>query len=113
MHAHAADLRVEIEREDGERDADALCLSLLEDWREAELSPRERALAEYAEKLTRSPQEMCEADVAALRTAGLEDVAIHDLIQVTAYFNYINRVADAVNVDLEPEMPPHPRPDER
>ena len=39
---------------------------------------------------------------------GLEDVAIHDLIQVTAYFNYINRVADAVHVDLEPEMPPYP-----
>ena len=113
MHAHAADLRVEIKKDGGGRDADALCDALLEDWREAQLSPRERALAGYAEKLTCSPQKMCEADVVALRTAGLDDVAIHDLIQVTAYFNYINRIADAVNVDLEPEMPPHPRPAER
>ncbi len=51
---------------------------------------------------------MSEADVEELRSVGLDDVAIHDLIQVTAYFNYINRIADAVNVDLEPEMPPHP-----
>ena len=48
-------------------------------------------------------------DVAALRRAGFEDLAIHDAVQVIAYFNYINRVADALHVDLEPEMPPHPR----
>ena len=40
--------------------------------------------------------------------AGLDDVAIHDLIQVTGYFNYINRIADGVDVELEPEMPPRP-----
>ena len=60
------------------------------------------------EKLTLSPQAMSEADVEDLRAAGLDDVVIHDLIQVTAYFNYINRIADAANVNLEPEMPPHP-----
>ncbi|MEM7309338.1 MAG: hypothetical protein AAF682_21830 [Planctomycetota bacterium] len=49
---------------------------------------------------------MAEADVDALRGHGLSDEAIHDAIQVIAYFNYINRVADAANVDLEPEMPP-------
>ena len=108
MHAHAADLRVEINKEGGERDADELSQKILTGWRDAELSPLEMALAGYAEKLTLSPQAMNEADVQALRAVGLDDVAIHDLIQVTAYFNYINRIADAVNVDLEPEMPPHP-----
>lgn len=44
-----------------------------------------------------------------LRAAGLDDVAIHDAIQVVAYFNYVNRVADGVHVDLEPGMPPYPR----
>lgn len=44
-----------------------------------------------------------------LRTVGLDDVAIHDAVQVIAYFNYINRVADAIDVELEPEYPPHPR----
>jgi uncharacterized peroxidase-related enzyme len=107
MHAHAADLRVEIKREGDERDVEELCRALLAGWRDAELSPLESALAGYAEKLTLSPQEMSERDVEGLRAVGLDDVAIHDLIQVTAYFNYINRIADAVNVDLEPEMPPH------
>jgi len=108
MHAHAADLRAEIEREDEGRDAAAISASVLEGWRDAELTSLERALCEYAEKLTRSPQDMTEADVDGLREVGLDDVAIHDLIQVSAYFNYINRIADAVHVDLEPEMPPYP-----
>ena len=51
---------------------------------------------------------MTEADVEALRAHGLDDVAIHEAIQVVAYFNYVNRVADAVDVELEPEMPPRP-----
>jgi len=46
--------------------------------------------------------------VQALRDLGLTDEAIHEAIQVIAYFNYINRVADAVRVDLEPGMPPYP-----
>jgi alkylhydroperoxidase family enzyme len=51
---------------------------------------------------------MGERDVAALRDAGFDDVAIHDAIQVIAYFNYINRIADAIHVDLEPGMPAYP-----
>lgn len=51
---------------------------------------------------------MTEADVEQLRRQGFDDHAIHDAIQVIAYFNYINRVADAVHVDLEPEMAPYP-----
>ncbi len=52
---------------------------------------------------------MSEADVLALRGFGFDDVTIHDAIQVVGYFNYVNRIADAVHVDLEPEMPPDPR----
>ncbi len=47
-------------------------------------------------------------DVASLRAVGCDDIAIHDAIQVISYFNYINRVADAVHVELEPEMSPYP-----
>jgi alkylhydroperoxidase family enzyme len=39
----------------------------------------------------------------ALRGQGWSDAAIHDAIQVIAYFNYINRVADAVGIEDEPE----------
>ena len=48
---------------------------------------------------------MSEADLEPLRAVGLGDPAIHEAIQVIAWFNYINRVADAVHVDLEPGMP--------
>ena len=43
-------------------------------------------------------------DVETLRSAGFDDVAINDAVQVIAYFNYINRVADCLGVDLEPGM---------
>lgn len=51
---------------------------------------------------------MRESDVVTMRTAGFSDVAIHDAVQVIGYFNYINRIADAIHVDLEPEMTPYP-----
>lgn len=44
---------------------------------------------------------MGEADVQGLRAAGLDDVAIHDATQIIGFFNYINRVADALGVQPE------------
>ncbi|MEZ5976149.1 MAG: peroxidase [Planctomycetota bacterium] len=80
----------------------------LEGWRRAGVGEVDQALCRYAEKLTRTPGLMTEGDVAELRGLGLDDEAIHDAIQVIAYFNYINRIADAVHVDLEADMPPYP-----
>jgi alkylhydroperoxidase family enzyme len=51
---------------------------------------------------------MARSDVEDLRAAGFDDRAILDAIQVVSYFNYINRLADAVHVDVEPEMTPYP-----
>lgn len=79
-------------------------LAIANDWRSADLSATDRALCLYAEKLTKTPQAMDRDDVAALRAAGLGDEAIHSATQVVAYFNYINRVADGLDVELEPEM---------
>jgi alkylhydroperoxidase family enzyme len=45
-------------------------------------------------------------DADALRAVGLDDAAIHDAIQVIAYFNYINRVADGVGIGPEPDWGP-------
>ena len=53
--------------------------------------------------LTRQPPAVGEADVTRLRGEGWSDAAIHDAIQVVSYFNYINRVAEAVGVEDEPE----------
>ena len=49
------------------------------------------------------------ASIKAGVTSLLDASAIHDAIQVVGYFNYINRIADAVDVELEPEMDPDPR----
>ena len=75
------------------------------DWRQAELSPRERALCEFAVKLTHLASEIDQADVDALRDHGLDDATISDAIQVVGYFNYVTRVADGVGIDDEPEWP--------
>jgi uncharacterized peroxidase-related enzyme len=62
-----------------------------------------RALCDFAVRLTRDPAAIGGADIETLRGLGLDDPAIHDAIQVIAYFNYINRVAEAVGIDDEPE----------
>ena len=62
-----------------------------------------RALCDFAVKLTLTPAAVSRADVDGLRTQGWDDRAIHDAIQVIAYFNYINRVAEAVGIEGEPE----------
>ena len=76
----------------------------MKDWRTAALTQRQAALCAYAEKLTRRPSHMSPDDLTPLRQAGLTDRDILDAVQVIGYFNYINRVADALGVDLEPEM---------
>jgi NAD(P)H-hydrate epimerase len=65
------------------------------------LPPRLAALCRYALKLTRAPEAMERADVEALRAHGLDDRAIVDANQVVSYFNYVNRVADGLGVELE------------
>lgn len=71
------------------------------EWRAAPLSDADRAMLEYAEKLTLRPWEMVEADVQALRAAGFSDTAILDINQVTGYYAYVNRLADGLGVELE------------
>jgi uncharacterized peroxidase-related enzyme len=75
------------------------------DYTRAPLDAATCAVLNYAAKLTRQPASVAPADIEHLRSVGLSDQAIHDAAQVTAYFNYINRVADGLGVDLEPEMP--------
>ena len=72
-------------------------------YRKANLSPRERALCDFAVKLTTLASEVDESDVEALRAEGLSDTDVSDAIQVIAYFNYVTRVADGVGIEDEAE----------
>lgn len=65
------------------------------------LDPRMRALCTYAIRLTRAPAAVREDDVGLLRTEGIDDRAIVDANQVVAYFNYVNRIAQGLGVELE------------
>jgi uncharacterized peroxidase-related enzyme len=82
---------------------DARVAAATADWREAELNSRERALAAYADKLTRAPGDMVEEDVTSLRAAGLTDRDILDANMITAYFNFVNRLAAGLGVEFTAE----------
>ena len=69
-----------------------------------------RALSDFAVLLTEQPAAVTKADVDGLRPHGLDDAAIHDAIQVVAYFNYINRIAEGVGIEDEPEWGPRDGP---
>ena len=108
------DLRVEVEKElsrdpavpEAERAERARAFAQDIGAQGSEVAPGERlrALLQYAERLTLAPASVQDVHVAALREVGLDDRAIHDAAQVAAYFAYINRIADGLGVDLEPEM---------
>jgi uncharacterized protein YciW len=55
----------------------------------------------YVQKLTKESYNIKENDVKALRKVGFTDRDIFDINQVTAYFNYVNRIADGLGVALE------------
>ena len=55
----------------------------------------------YALKLTRTPALVTGEDIAALYAAGLTDLGVHDAACVVAYFNFVNRIADGLGVELE------------
>jgi len=70
------------------------------------LNERERAMVNYALKLTRRPSQMVQDDLTPLRNAGLVDREILDLAMIVSYFAYVNRLADGLGVELEPGGPP-------
>ncbi len=56
----------------------------------------------YVEKLTLLPSSVNQSDIAALRATGFEDRDILAIAEVTAYYAYVNRIADGLGVAVEP-----------
>ncbi len=84
---------------------DNLLAELERDPSVARLTARQRAMVTYAIKLTREPANMERQDVNALREVEFDDAAILAIAEVTAYYAYVNRIADGLGVELEPDDP--------
>lgn len=67
----------------------------------AAIGKEEKLMLTYVKKLTESPKQVKKKDVENLRKLGFTDRDIFDINQITAYFNYVNRIADGLGVDLE------------
>jgi uncharacterized peroxidase-related enzyme len=78
-----------------------LAEAVIPDWRDAEVPHRLRAVFEYAAKLTNSPADVGREDIERLREAGLDDRGILDVAQIVSYFNFVNRMAEGLGVELE------------
>lgn len=77
---------------------DALVEAISTDWRTASLSAREWAMLEYAELITQDATQVSPATLDGLRAHGFDDVALLQITTIASWFNYINRMADALGV---------------
>jgi len=75
----------------------------MEDYRQAALEPPLRLLLDFAVQVTLEVHTVNEARIAGLREAGWEDAAILEAVEIIGFFNYYNRMADALGVEPEPE----------
>ncbi len=69
-------------------------------WRKADITPRQKAMLNFALKVTERANEVDEDDHAALREAGFDDAAIWDIAAIAAFFGMSNRLANVA--DLRP-----------
>ncbi|HZY87864.1 MAG TPA: hypothetical protein VFE78_23710 [Gemmataceae bacterium] len=77
---------------------EGLAAALRRDYRQAELSDQDRAMLDFAARLTTTAYKLTADDLDRLRAVGFDDVGILQVTLIAAWFNYINRVADALGV---------------
>ncbi len=77
----------------------------LDDPDDADISTKQRAVLEYARKLTATPHEVSKKDVESLRDESISDAEILRINMIVSYFNFVNRIAVGLGVDFsEDEM---------
>jgi uncharacterized peroxidase-related enzyme len=80
---------------------EALVSALRTDFRTASISDQDRTMLEYVVTLTEDATRIGPGDHARLRAAGFDDRGILQVTLIASWFNYINRVADALGVGRE------------
>ncbi len=98
LTSHGAVLRVRAKDE-------VLADTVAANYRAAALTPRQRAMLDFAVKITRASDTCSDADIDELRAHGFSDEDVMDIIQTAAFFNYSNRVASAL--ELRPNREYH------
>ncbi|HEU4936270.1 MAG TPA: hypothetical protein VFT39_07445 [Vicinamibacterales bacterium] len=77
---------------------EALVEALKTDYRSAPISNQDRVMLEYVEQITRDATSVSPAFHDRLRGVGFDDRGILQITLIASWFNYINRVADALGV---------------
>jgi uncharacterized peroxidase-related enzyme len=75
--------------------------ALEKDYTTAAITPQERVMVDYVVKLTKDATKVWKDDIERLRTVGFDDRGILQITLIASWFNYINRVADALGVGRE------------
>ncbi len=91
MTAHGEALRAESQD-------DQLVDGVKQDYARLDLSPGERAMLDYAVKLTVAPSSVGEEDIRTLRAQGFDDRDILDIVYVICLYNFNDRMADAMGI---------------
>ena len=84
----------------------SLCEKIATDYASADVGDKDVAMMGFAQRLTKEPGSMRHKHVKELREAGFKDGEILDIVQVTAYVNFVNRMASGLGVELEPRFTP-------
>jgi uncharacterized peroxidase-related enzyme len=79
-----------------------LVRQLREDYTTAPITDSERVMCDYVVKLTNDATQVRPEDHRGLRDVGFDDTAILQITLIASWFNYINRVADALGVGRDP-----------
>lgn len=82
-------------------EANAWIDALVQTPESAKLDANDRAMLDFARKLTTFPGQIEQTDIATLRDAGFDDLAIHDMVCCISYFAFVNRIADGLGIELE------------
>ena len=77
---------------------EAFVKALVEDYERAPLSEADRAMLDYVTQLTKDATRITPKDHERLRSVGFDDRGILQITLIASWFNYINRVADALGV---------------
>jgi uncharacterized peroxidase-related enzyme len=75
-----------------------LVAALEDDYRNAPIPEQEKVMLDYVVQITRDATRISPADHERLRAAGFDDKGILQITLIASWFNYINRVADALGV---------------